>query len=91
MFGAAVVQLMLWVNTLLASHMADGSVFGLTSGFSLMIMAQAAIAQSVATAVMPTFSAQYAQGKLDDLRKTLASALRGVILLSVRRPRALFC
>jgi putative peptidoglycan lipid II flippase len=48
-----------------------------------MIVAQAAIAQSVATAVMPTFSAQYAQGKLDDLRQTLASALRGVILLSV--------
>jgi putative peptidoglycan lipid II flippase len=83
MFGAAVVQLMLWVNTLLASHMTGGSVFSLTSGFSLMVMAQAAIAQSVATAVMPTFSAQYAQGKLDDLRKTLASALRGVILLSV--------
>ena len=83
MFGAAVVQLMLWVNTLLASHMAGGSVFSLTSGFSLMIMAQAAIAQSVATAVMPTFSAQYAQGKLDELRQTLASALRGVILLSV--------
>jgi putative peptidoglycan lipid II flippase len=83
MFGAAVVQLMLWVNTLLASHMTGGSVFSLTSGFSLMIVAQAAIAQSVATAVMPTFSAQYAQGKLDDLRQTLASALRGVILLSV--------
>jgi putative peptidoglycan lipid II flippase len=83
MFGAAVVQLMLWVNTLLASHMAGGSVFSLTSGFSLMIMAQAAIAQSVATAVMPTFSAQFAQGKLNELRKTLASALRAVILLSV--------
>jgi putative peptidoglycan lipid II flippase len=83
MFGAAIVQLMLWVNTLLASHMAGGSVFSLTSGFSLMLMAQAAIAQSVATAVMPTFSAQFAQGKLDALRKTLASALRGVILLSV--------
>ena len=83
MFGATVVQLMLWINTLLASHMAGGSVFSLTSGFSLMIMAQAAIAQSVATAVMPTFSAQFAQGKLDELRKTLTSALRGVILLSV--------
>jgi putative peptidoglycan lipid II flippase len=83
MFGAAVVQLMLWVNTWLASHMTGGSVFSLTSGFSLMIMAQAAIAQSMATVVMPTFSAQFAQGKLDDLRKTLASALRGVILLSV--------
>ncbi len=83
MFGAAVVQLMLWVNTLLASHMIGGSVFSLTYGFSLMMMPQAAIAQSIATAVMPTFSAQFAQGKLDDLRQTLASALRGVILLSV--------
>ena len=83
MFGAAVVQLMLWVNTLLASHMIGGSVFSLTSGFSLMIMAQAAIAQSLATAVMPTFSAQFAQQKLDDLRRTLASSLRAVIMLSV--------
>jgi putative peptidoglycan lipid II flippase len=82
MFGAAVVQLMLWINTLLASHMEGGSVFSLTYGFSLMIVAQVSIAQSVATAVMPTFSAQYAQGHLDELRRTLASALRGVILLS---------
>jgi putative peptidoglycan lipid II flippase len=82
MFGAGVVQLMLWVNTLLASHMANGSVFSLSSGFSLMLMAQAAIAQSVATVVMPTFSAQFALGNLDELRKTLASALRAVILLS---------
>lgn len=83
MFGAAVVQLMLWVNTLLASHMSPASVFGLSSGFSLMIMAQAVIAQSVATAAMPTFSALFANSRLEDLRKTFASALRGVILLSV--------
>lgn len=82
MFGAAVVQLMLWVNTLLASRF-EGAVYALTLGFMMMYMAQAAIAQSVATAVMPTFSAQYAQGKLDDIRRTLSSALRGVILLSV--------
>jgi putative peptidoglycan lipid II flippase len=83
MFGAAVVQLMLWVNTLLASRMATGTVFSLSSGFTLMMMAQAAIAQSVATAVMPTFSSQYAQGKFDEIRRTLASTLRGVILLSI--------
>ena len=83
MFGAAAVQLMQWVNTLLASHMAAGSVFSLASGFSLMMVAQIAIAQSVATAAMPTFSTQFAQGKMDELRRTLASTLRGVILLSV--------
>ena len=66
--------------------MASGSVFSLTSGFSLMIVAQAAIAQSVATAVMPTFSAQFAQGKLDDLRQTLASALHGASSCSQSLP-----
>jgi putative peptidoglycan lipid II flippase len=83
MFGAAVVQLMVWVNTLLASHMADGSVYSLRIGFSLMMLAWAVIAQSIATAAMPTFSAQYAQGKMDEIRKTLASTLRGVLLLAV--------
>jgi putative peptidoglycan lipid II flippase len=83
MFGAAIVQLMLWVNTLLASHMPEGSVYSLTLGFTLMLMAQVAIGQSVATAAMPTFSAQYAQGKMDEIRKTLASTMRGVILFAV--------
>jgi putative peptidoglycan lipid II flippase len=45
-------------------------------------MAQAAIAQSVAIAAMPTFSAQHALGKLDELRSSLTSALRGVVLLA---------
>jgi putative peptidoglycan lipid II flippase len=83
MFGAAVVQLMVWVNTFLASHMQEGSVYGLNLGFALMLMAQTAIAQSVATAAMPTFSAQYAQGRLDELRGSLATTLRAVILLSM--------
>ncbi len=82
-FGATVVQLMLWVNTLLASHMPEGSVYSLSLGFTLMMMAQIAIGQAVATAAMPTFSAQYAQGKFDDIRRTLASTLRSVILLSI--------
>ena len=42
-----------------------------------MLMAQAAIAQSVAIAAMPTFSAQFALGKLDEMRTSLASSIRG--------------
>jgi putative peptidoglycan lipid II flippase len=81
--GVAVVQLNFWVNTWLASQMAPGSVAGLQYGFSLMLMAQAAIAQSVAIAAMPTFSAQFALGKLDEMRASLASSIRGVIFLSL--------
>jgi putative peptidoglycan lipid II flippase len=83
LLGVAVVQLNFWVNTWLASKMAAGSVTGLYYGFSLMLMAQAAIAQSVAIAAMPTFSTQHALGKLDEMRSSLAASLRGVILLAL--------
>lgn len=81
--GVAVVQLNFWVNTWLASQMVPGSVAGLQYGFSLMLMAQAAIAQSVAIAAMPIFSAQFALGKLDEMRASLASSIRGVIFLAL--------
>ncbi|MGE5248596.1 MAG: murein biosynthesis integral membrane protein MurJ [Bacteroidota bacterium] len=83
LLGVAVVQLNFWVNGWLASQMSEGSYTGLYYGFSLMLMAQAAIAQSVAIAAMPTFSAQHALGRLADLRDALAASLRGVILLAV--------
>ena len=83
LLGVAVVQLNFWVNTWLASRMAAGSVAGIEYGFALMLMAQIAIAQSIATAAMPTFAAQYALGKLDDVRNSLAATIRGVLLLSI--------
>jgi putative peptidoglycan lipid II flippase len=83
LLGVAVVQLNFWVNTRLASEMEEGSVASLGFAFSLMIMAQAAIAQSVAIAAMPTFSAQHALGKQDEMRASLAASLRGVLLLAL--------
>ena len=82
-FGAAIVQLNFWVNNNLGSRMAEGSLISLYYGFMLMLMAQAAIAQSVAIAAMPTFSAQYALGKIDEMRTSLASTLRGVFLMAL--------
>ncbi|MCC6299076.1 MAG: murein biosynthesis integral membrane protein MurJ [Anaerolineales bacterium] len=83
LLGVAVVQLNFWVNTNLASRMEEGSVAALYYGFALMLMAQAAIAQSVAIAAMPTFSAQHALGKLDEMRSSLAASLRGILLMAV--------
>jgi putative peptidoglycan lipid II flippase len=82
-FGTAVVQLNFWVNNNLGSRMAEGSIISLSYGFMLMLMAQAAIAQSIAIAALPTFSAQYALGKLDEMRMSLASTLRGIFLLAL--------
>lgn len=83
LFGVAIVQLNFWVNTWLASQMSAGSVSAVTYGFMLMLMAQAVIAQSVATAMMPTLAAQYALGRLSDVRSSLAASLRGVLFLSL--------
>jgi len=81
--GVAVVQINFIVNTIIGLSLPEGSVSSLTLAFTLMLMPQAAIAQSVAIAAMPTFSAQAALGKLAELRTSLAASLRGVLLLAV--------
>jgi putative peptidoglycan lipid II flippase len=81
--GVAVVQINFWVNTWLASWMMKGSVTTLSYGFALMLMALAMIAQSIATAAMPTFSAQVARNQIEGMRASLAATLRGVIFLAV--------
>ncbi len=83
LLGVAVVQLNFWVNTILASGQPEGSLSALTFAFQLMIMPQAVIAQSTAIAALPTFSEQFAQGKLDELRSSFANALRGVLFLAL--------
>ncbi len=83
LLGVAVVQLNFWINTRLASQMIEGSVTGVVLAFSLMLMPQAAIAQSIAIAAMPMFSAQVALGKLDEMRSALAASLRAAIMLSL--------
>ena len=81
--GVAVVQINFIVNTILALSLPSGSVSAVTLAFTLMLMPQVAIAQSAAIAAMPTFSAQVALGKLEELRGALTSTLRTVLLLAI--------
>jgi putative peptidoglycan lipid II flippase len=83
LLGVAVVQLNFWINTRIASSQPEGSVTGIVVAFTLMLMPQAAIAQSIAIAALPTLSSQYALGKIDEMRTSLAASLRGVLLLSI--------
>ena len=82
-FGVAVVQLNFIVNTIIALSLPTGSASSITLAFSLMLMPQMAIAQSIAIASLPSFSAQVELGKLDEMRSSLAATLRGVLLLSI--------
>lgn len=83
LLGVAVVQLNFWVNTRIASQQPEGSVTGVVLAFALMLMPQAAIAQSVAIVALPTLSAHFALGRLDELRSTLVNGLRGVLFLAI--------
>ncbi len=83
LLGVAVVQINFWVNVAIASTHPEGSVTGVTYGLALMLMPQAVIAQSIAIASLPTFSEQFAKNKLVEMRSTLASTLRGILLLSI--------
>lgn len=81
--GVAFVQLNFLVNTRLASLMPLGSVTAVAVGFALMMIPEAAIAQAIAIAALPAFSTQVAAGKLTEMRSSLASLLRGLLLLAV--------
>ncbi len=83
LLGVAVVQLNFWINTRLASSMPEGSVTAIVLAFTLMLMPEAAIAQSFAIAALPTFSEQVATGHLERMRASLVTSLRGVLLLSL--------
>ncbi|HAF61048.1 MAG TPA: murein biosynthesis integral membrane protein MurJ [Anaerolineaceae bacterium] len=83
LLGVAVVQLNFLVNTYLASLQPEGSVTAISLAFSLMLMPQAAIAQSISIASLPTFSAQVAAGKLDEMRSSFTSTLRMILFLAI--------
>lgn len=83
LLGVAAVQLNFLVSTAIASTQPAGSVAALYLAFTIMLMPQIAIAQAAAMAALPTFSAQVARGKPEEMRASLAATLRGVLLLTI--------
>ena len=81
--GLGVVQVSFWVNTMLASHMMEGSAAALTWAFTLMFTVLGILGQSVGTAVFPTLASLSATKNTDELRRLLASALGRVLFLSI--------
>ncbi len=81
--GASAVQLNFLVNNYIASFLMPGSISALSWGLSLMLMPQAAIAQSVATVSLPMFSVQFARGEKEEMRTSLASSLRLILFLAI--------
>ena len=83
LLGVAVVQLNFIVNTIIALPMPAGSVSAITFAFTVMMMPEMAIAQSIAIASLPTFSEQVARGRREEMRASLAATLRSVLFLAL--------
>ncbi len=83
LLGVAIVQLNFVVNTILASGQPPGSLTAIKVAWAVMAMPQVVIAQAIAIAALPTFSAQVARGRLDEMRSSLAATLRGILFLSL--------
>ena len=83
LLGVAVVQLNFLINTLLASFQPAGSITAISLAFPLMIMPEAALAQSIAIAALPTFAAQVARKQFSEMRASLSAAVRMMLLLAV--------
>lgn len=83
LLGVASVQLSFLINYRLASGQGEGALTAIALGSGLMLIPEIAIAQSLAIAALPTFSAQVAKGKIKDMRSSLSSLLRGLLLLAV--------
>ena len=83
LLGVAAVQINFVINAMIASGQGEGSLSAINVARMVMTMPLFVIAQAIATAALPTFSAQVARGEQDEMRSSLAATLRGVLLLSI--------
>lgn len=81
--GAAVYQLNVFVGTLLASLLPEGSVSYLYYADRLVQFPLGVFAIALATAVLPTLSKQAAQGDAAGLRESFSYALRMVFFITI--------
>lgn len=75
-FGAAVYQINLMVDTVLASLLPTGSVSYLWYADRVFEFPLGIFAVALGTAALPSFSAQAARGAYDELRRSVAFAIR---------------
>ncbi len=83
LLGVAVVQINFVVNVIIASGLPVGSLTAIKNAWMVMTVPEVVIAQAIAIAALPTFSAQAARGAPEEMRNSLAATLRGVLLLSL--------
>jgi putative peptidoglycan lipid II flippase len=82
LLGMSVTQVNITVSTILASFFAGGPTY-LFYGMRLIQFPLGIFGVALATAILPTLSAQAARGSLDELRKTLGFGLRLILFIII--------
>jgi putative peptidoglycan lipid II flippase len=86
--GLAATQINLFVNTLIASFLEQGSVSWLWYAFRLMQLPIGVFGVALATVALPALSRAAVDQDMDELKRTLSASVRLVMLLTI--PAALW-
>ncbi|MDA0739433.1 MAG: murein biosynthesis integral membrane protein MurJ [Nitrospirae bacterium] len=82
LLGTSVTQINITVNTILASYFEGGPTY-LFYGMRLIQFPLGIFGVALATAILPTLSAQAAKGSMDELRHTVGFGLRMIAFIIV--------
>ncbi len=82
-FGAAIYQINIFIGTILASLLPTGSVSYLYYADRIVELPLGVFAIAVGTATLPSFSEQVAQGRFEELKKTIAFSLRIILFITI--------
>lgn len=82
-FGLAVTEINIFVDTLLASLLPEGSVSYLYYGNRLVQFPQGVFAVALGVAILPTLSKQATHGNMKELKGTLSFGIQLVLFITV--------
>lgn len=82
-FGAAVYQINIFISTLLASFLPEGSVSYLYYADRLVELPLGVFAIAIGTAALPSFSEQATKGEFGEMKRTIAFSLRLMLFITI--------
>lgn len=82
-FGAAVYQINIFISTLLASFLPEGSVSFLYYADRIVELPLGIFGIAIGTAALPSFSDQVARGHYDEMKRTISFSLRLMLFITI--------
>ncbi len=82
-FGAAIYQINIFIGTILASFLPTGSISYLYYADRIVELPLGVFAIAVGTATLPSFSEQVAQGRFEELKRTIVFSLRIILFITI--------